>query len=112
MRKVANFFELPSGELPEELSEILLKGAGGFRLERIISEGQCSPPDFWYDQEEAEWVLLLEGAARLEFESPSELVQLAPGDAILIAPHRRHRVAWTDTGQKTLWLAVFFTPEA
>ena len=36
----------------------------GLRVERIVSLGQASPPGFWYDQEEGEWVLLLAGAAR------------------------------------------------
>lgn len=39
----------------------------GLRIERIISTGQSSAPDFWYDQPEAEWVVLLSGAARLRF---------------------------------------------
>ena len=110
MSEVANFFELPPGKLPEELIEILAAGQGGFRLERIISEGQSSPPGFWYDQTEAEWVLLLQGAAELVFEDASEPLRLAPGESIFIAPHRRHRVSWTDPSQKTLWLAVFFMP--
>jgi cupin 2 domain-containing protein len=37
----------------------------GLRFERIVSFGQASPPGFWYDQSESEWVLLLAGTARL-----------------------------------------------
>jgi hypothetical protein len=40
-----------------------LVAAPGLRIERIVSLGQASRPGFWYDQPEAEWVLLLEGAA-------------------------------------------------
>ena len=39
----------------------------GLRIERIVSRGQASPPGFWYDQAEGEWVLLLAGTARLRF---------------------------------------------
>jgi hypothetical protein len=37
----------------------------GIRLQRIISFGQVSPEGLWYDQKEAEWVMLLTGHARL-----------------------------------------------
>ncbi len=77
------------------------------RIERIVSHGQASPPGFWYEQAEAEWVLLLAGAARLRFEDEPEPRTLAPGDCIDIAPRRRHRVDWTDPAAPTVWLAVF-----
>ena len=89
-----------------EVAETLL-AAPGLRIERIVSQGQASPPGFWYDQDEAEWVLVLAGAARLRFADEEEDRTLAPGDHLDIAPHRRHRVAWTDPSQPTVWLAVF-----
>ena len=52
--------------LAEEQVTALLS-APGLRIERIVSTGQASPPGFWYDQDEAEWVLLLTGAALLRF---------------------------------------------
>ena len=79
----------------------------GLRIERIVSHGQASPPGFWYDQPAAEFVLLLEGAARLRFEDETEDRTLGPGDWLHIAAHRRHRVEWTDPAQPTIWLAVF-----
>ena len=54
-----------------EITEILL-AAPEMRIERIVSLGQASPPGFWYDQGEAEWVLLLAGRARLRFADESE----------------------------------------
>ena len=79
----------------------------GLRIERIVSFGQASSPGFWYDQNEAEWVLLLQGAARLRFADEDEDRALAPGDWVHIAAHRRHRVSWTDPERQTVWLAVF-----
>jgi cupin 2 domain-containing protein len=79
------------------------------RIERIVSLGQVSPPGFWYDQDEAEWVVLLAGAARLRFVDQAEDCTLVPGDQLFIAPHRRHRVEWTDPQTPTVWLAVFCT---
>jgi cupin 2 domain-containing protein len=77
-------------------------------MERIVSQGHTSPPGFWYDQASTEWVILLQGAARLKFEDSSEL-ELRPGDFIEIPKHRRHRVEWTDVQQQTIWLAIHQT---
>jgi cupin 2 domain-containing protein len=89
-----------------EITETLL-AAPGMRIERIVSFGQASPPGFWYDQDEAEWVLLLAGAARLRFADEKTDRVLSPGDTVYIASHRRHRVEWTDPTAPTVWLAIF-----
>ena len=90
-----------------ERRDVLLKRPG-FRLERIVSLGQASPPGFWYDQAEGEWVLLLAGAARLRFADETEARLLGPGDWLDIAPHSRHRIDWTDPATPTVWLALFY----
>ena len=41
----------------EELRTLLT--TADLRIERIVSTGQASPPGFWYDQDWAEWVLVL-----------------------------------------------------
>lgn len=78
------------------------------KIERIISEGHTSPPDFWYDQDEYEWVVLLKGMARIRFKDKPESITLTEGDCLLIKPHEFHRVEWTDPNQKTIWLAIHF----
>jgi len=75
------------------------------RVERIISNGQCSPKDFWYDQEENEWVLLVAGAATLEFEDGGK-VELKAGDYLVIECHVRHRV--DQVSADAVWVAVFY----
>ncbi len=94
----------PTGE---EIFETLLTG-GPFRLERIVTRGQTSPPGFWFDQELDEWVMVLAGAAKLRFEDQEQLVELRPGDWVHIAAHRRHRVEWVDPNQTTVWLAIHY----
>jgi cupin 2 domain-containing protein len=97
--------ELPdarAGEIVERLA-----GGGAVRIERIVSHGQPSPEGFWYDQDEAEFVVVLAGAARLVF-ADGETAALGPGDWLDIAAHRRHRIAWTDPATPTVWLAVFY----
>ncbi|MDR3413805.1 MAG: cupin domain-containing protein [Formivibrio sp.] len=78
------------------------------RIERIVSTGQASPPGFWYDQPQGEWVAVLSGAARLRFAEPDRIVELNAGDFLDIPPHVRHRVEWTDPAQPTVWLAVHY----
>lgn len=84
----------------------------GIRIERIVSTGQASPPDFWYDQDWAEWVVLLSGSAAVTFESEPVPRVLAPGDHLHIPPHARHRVEWTSASPAAVWLAVHWRAEA
>jgi cupin 2 domain-containing protein len=95
-----------AGAARVEITELLLT-AKGVRLERIVSHGQASPEGFWYDQTQAEWVMVLSGAARLTVEGDPDELPLGPGDAIFLPPHCRHRVTWTDPAQPTVWLALF-----
>ena len=92
---------------PREVAQTLL-ARPGVRIERIVSLGQHSPAGFWYDQPEGEWVVLLAGAARLRFADENAARLLRPGDFLDIAPHRRHRVEWTEPATPTVWLAVFY----
>lgn len=94
----------------EEQFDALVTSAS-MRVERIVSKGQASPPGFWYDQEQAEWVVLLSGSAELQFADEPLPRLLNPGDFVDIAPHRRHRVNWTDPDQATVWLAVHYPVE-
>ena len=101
------FDPLPATDTDAERFDTLLTRPG-VRIERIVSTGQASPPDFWYDQHEGEWVAVLAGEARLRFADEPTARHLRAGDFVDIAPHRRHRVDWTPAGQVTVWLAVFY----
>jgi len=103
-----NLFDDLPRQLPEELITKLLE-AGGVRIERIVSLGHASPPDFWYDQDQPEWVVVLKGAAKLRIDD--ELVEMRPGDFQVIPAHKKHRVEWTTPDEPTIWLAVFFNRE-
>ncbi|MFM2415758.1 MAG: hypothetical protein RL385_481 [Pseudomonadota bacterium] len=96
--------------LPEELFTPLLS-AGAVRVERIVSRGHVSPPDFWFDQDEAELVVLLEGHARIEIEGEGEL-DLSPLDWLDLPARTRHRVTYTAPHADTIWLAVLYTSPA
>jgi cupin 2 domain-containing protein len=100
-----NLFDAIPSELQEELIEVIAEN-GNTRIERIISHGHCSKEGFWYDQDQDEFVLLLEGEAELEFESKT--IRLKKGDCLTIRAHQKHRVKWTTPNQSTIWLTVCF----
>ncbi len=90
----------------EEFFELLVKN-DTVMIERIISKGQKSPESDWYDQEKNEWVMVLRGKAVLSFDDQTS-VQLNEGDFINISAHKKHRDAWTDPENETIWLAVHY----
>ncbi|WP_027855893.1 cupin domain-containing protein [Marinobacterium jannaschii] len=99
------FADLPQTLETEQFVDLLKRD--NLRIERILSQGHRSPERGWYDQDEHEWVLVLEGEGRLAFEDGRE-VSLTKGDHINIPAHCRHKVIWTDPDQITVWLAVFY----
>lgn len=88
----------------EEFTDILNKD--NIRIERIVSNGQSSKKDFWYCQDENEFILLLEGKAILEFEDKT--IELKKGDYLDIKAKIKHRVKYTSEEESTIWLAVFY----
>lgn len=101
-----NLFEGIPADIGEELFEEIV-AASGLRVERILSRGQSSPDSGWYDQDENEWLVVLQGSGKILFEDGSEVL-LSSGDHLTIPRHTRHRVAWTDPDEVTVWLAVFY----
>ena len=95
------FAEVPKSSGQEQF--LTLFKSESVKIQRIVSKGYSSPPDFWYDQAEDEWVIVLRGDATLEFEG-GELVRMKEGDHVTIPRHVRHRVQ--QTSAETIWLAV------
>ncbi|MGE0757838.1 MAG: DUF1653 domain-containing protein [Pirellulaceae bacterium] len=100
---VRNIFDNLPQHLPQEVVQTLIE-ADDMRIERIISHGHASAADFWYEQAHAEWVIVLKGAARLQFEDG--MVEMRPGDFIHIPAFQKHRVDWTAPDEPTVWLGV------
>jgi cupin 2 domain-containing protein len=105
--QLGNIFERIPRLLEEESFADLLV-SGHVRIERIVSHGHASAEGFWYEQEEAEWVIVLQGAARIRFEDRDQLLEMKTGDFINIPARQRHRVEWTTPDSPTVWLAVFY----
>ncbi|MDN0075304.1 cupin domain-containing protein [Crenobacter sp. SG2303] len=104
---IHNLFAHMEAHTGQEQLDTLLSRPG-LKIERIVSTGQASPPGFWYEQEQGEWLVLLAGEAKLVFEDEASPRDLLPGDFVDIPPKCRHRVEWTDPEVATVWLAVYY----
>ncbi len=66
-----NLFDgLPGNATAEEALTTLLE-TEGFRPVRIVSTGQATLEGEWYDQDNAEWLLVVRGRAALLIEGES-----------------------------------------
>lgn len=99
---IQNIFEDLSYCQDREIPSSLFEGKG-VRVERIASYGQVSPV---YDQDEEEWVLLLEGRAEILLLDEGVKIELKRGDSLYLAAGRRHQVTYTSS--PCLWLCVFW----
>mgnify|MGYP001827011466 CR=1 FL=1 len=105
MRKDSIFDPVPDGS-GEEVFEVLAQ-SDSVKIERIVSSGQSSPAEGWYDQAWNEWVIVLRGDASIQFED-DVIVDLSEGDYIKIPARKRHRVVSTSATPETIWLAVHY----
>lgn len=104
---IENIFSGIPQQITQEITDVIVSSPEA-RIEKIVSKGHSSPRDYWYDQEQNEWVIVIKGKARLEFYGEIQLVELNEGDYINIPSHKKHRVDWTDPESETIWLAVFY----
>jgi cupin 2 domain-containing protein len=97
---------IPACLQAEQITALLSRN--DLKIERIVSRGQASPPDFWYDQDLDECVIVLSGSAGLRFHGENAARTLHAGDYITIPAHTRHRVDWTAAEPATIWLAIHY----
>ncbi len=100
-----NIFTKIPKDLDEEFFEKLIS-QDNIKIQRIISKGHTSPKSGWYNQNENEWVIILQGEAILSFEEKD--INLKVGDYINIPAHTKHKVSWTKPNTQTIWLAVHY----
>ena len=79
----------------------------GLKIQRIVSHGQVSPPEFWYDQAWNEWVIVLKGSASLQFEDEPATRALGEGDYVS-SPQGNATASSgrTRNGQRFGWLSI------
>jgi len=99
-----NIFDIKKLISSKEVIETILESKN-IRIERIVSNGEISPKDFWYNQDNDEWVCLIQGTAIIEFEEEEE-VKLKEGDYLLIPAHKKHRVSFVSKNPNCIWIAI------
>ena len=104
---MSNLYENIPSVLSEELFETLVK-TPTLHIKRILSRGQTTD---WYNQDEHEWVVILQGSAHLRIEGEEEPHKLIAGDYLEIPSRTRHRVEWTHPEETTIWLAIHHKEE-
>ena len=104
MKKYNIFEEIIIDKNEEKFFEIFKNET--IKIEKIVSNGQTSPQNFWYEQEENEFVSVLEGFAILQFEAKD--IELKKGDCLNIKAKQKHRVKFTSLDEPTIWFAVFY----
>lgn len=100
MKNIFENLEYPKEETQEKIDDLF--SGKSFRVERILSGGQVSSE--WYNQEKEEWVCLLQGEAKLEYEN-GNILSLQKGDILFIPAHQKHKVIYTS--EQCIWLCVF-----
>jgi cupin 2 domain-containing protein len=96
-----NIFDALPADISNEIFEDIVR-TSHVRIERIISQGHSSPEVGWYDQDENEWVIILEGSGSILFEDGRQVV-LNKGDYLNIPAHSKHKVLGTDKGFEVQW---------
>lgn len=98
--RIAGMSQIPAeGERTDELARM-----GTVRIEQILTG--TADADTLYDQDQDEWVVLLDGHATLEVAG--EQVQLLSGDWLLLPAGTPHRVLSATRGSR--WIAVHHFP--
>jgi cupin 2 domain-containing protein len=99
-----NIYEVPQEVSQLEKFEQIVSGKN-IQIEHIVSTGQTTTSEQWYDQELDEWVILLQGEAELSYVDNMK-IKLKAGDYLLIPAHTKHRVEYTSIEPACIWLAV------
>lgn len=92
-------------EVGEEESFNTLVKSPNCRVERIVASGHDSPKGMWYDQENDEFILLLQGEATMEFEDG--MVEMKAGDYLHIPKNCKHRLDKSSVSPACVFLCVF-----
>ena len=99
--KPLNFFLIGGMPKQGERFDQLLK-CRNVVVERIVTASYRE--HVAYDQEQDEWIMLMQGTARLDLDGKQ--VSLTTGDSLFIPAHTPHRIVWTSEEPPCLWLAV------
>ena len=97
----SNIFDITDKLSDEEIFKELYSNKN-IQIEKIISYGQTTPTDIPYMQDHDEWVLIIDGNAKLKVDSKE--YSLNKGESLLIPANTKHWVTYTHN--PTIWLAI------
>ncbi len=105
MKKNDSIYKIPKWDF--ETSEFfeVLKESSNIKIERIVSKGNVTPNNQWYNQSNDEWVILIQGNAKIEY-SDRKVIELTAGEHLFIPKHTLHRVIQTSSNPECIWIAV------
>lgn len=103
IRAMQNLFNTSNLETDSEQFNSLIDN-NSVKLERIVSFGIATPKGEWYDQDQTEWVALIQGRATIKYKDNTQ-IELQAGDTLLLKPHVKHRVE--EVSKDAIWLALF-----
>lgn len=106
MEQITSFFKIAHQLSSQKETVETVFETNLFRIERIVSNGFASPENVWYNQEQDEWVMMMQGVARLEFRDGIKR-EIHSGDFLFIPAHQEHRVDWVSKMPNCIWLAIF-----
>ena len=96
-----NIFHVEPKSSSEEIFKELYANKNA-TVEKILSYGQTTPVDTPYIQAHDEWVLIIDGNAKLKLENKE--ISLQKGESLLIPANTKHWVTYTHN--PTIWLAI------
>ncbi|MCD4695515.1 MAG: cupin domain-containing protein [Bacteroidales bacterium] len=103
--KRGNIFDLNNLDIDDqEIIENILE-TNNIKIERIVTLQPYVKPGDWYDQDKDEWVILLQGEAKLEW-ADGRITQLKRGDYLYIPAHKIHRINSSGSDKRCIWLAI------
>lgn len=97
-----NIFDVKNIDKTKEIVE-MLKENENVRIEKIISTGQTTD---WMEQEQEEFVMLIQGEAIIEYKNKKQ--ELSAGDTVIIKKNEKHRVVYTSENPCCIWICVFY----
>ena len=81
------------------------------KIDRVIAQGQITPPGEFPDEPSHEFIYLEKGKLVLEYEGEAKKVTLTPGHSALKSPVQKTRADFTSEEEDTVWLKVSFRGE-
>ena len=87
----------------DEIFETIVSN-DNIKIERIISYGQITKKDFWYNQDDDEFIYIIQGESKIKYDDGTVHI-LNTNDSLYIKAHQKHQVIYTSN--PAVWLAIF-----